>query len=112
MIHIFPQVIHIFHKRFIFLRSWKVSLLYLLWFLATVRTTRDAKAFKQDAGLWKDRILELMDEKAAAAAFDRAQLLKMALKSDEVTIQTHDNLVAYCLRTLCLLKAMISRSTV
>lgn len=63
-----------------------------------VRTTRDAKAFKQDAGLWKDRILELVDEKAAMAAYDRAQQLKLALKRDEVTIQSHDNVVAYCLR--------------
>ena len=46
--------------------------------------------------------MELMEDKAAAAALDRAQLLKMALKRDEVTIQTHDNLVAYCLRRLCM----------
>lgn len=60
-----------------------------------VRTTKDVNAVRQDAGLWKDRVLELIDDKAAEK---RSHQLKLATKRDDVTIQTHDNLVAYCLR--------------
>lgn len=53
------------------------------------------EAVRQDASMWRDRILGLLND--LDTAHERAMQLRTALRRDEMTKESHDNIVSYCL---------------
>lgn len=60
-----------------------------------VKTTRDIKAVKKDAAVWSQRIVHVLDNPQVAKS--QAALLRTALKNDELSRETQDNFIAYCI---------------
>ena len=51
--------------------------------------------FFQDASVWRDRILAILNDEEGSR--ERAAQLQTALKRDEVTKETYDEFVTFCL---------------
>ena len=60
-----------------------------------VPVTPSTNAVRQDASVWKDRILNYLAD--VDVAHDRAVQLRRALRRDEATKVTHDIVIRYCL---------------
>ncbi len=60
-----------------------------------VPVTPSSTAVRQDASVWRDRILSMFQD--LDTAHDRAMQLRTALRRCEITKETHDNVITYCL---------------
>ena len=52
-------------------------------------------AVRQDGSMWRDRIMSVLSD--LDTAHERASQLRMALRRDEVTKESQDNVISYCL---------------
>ena len=64
-------------------------------YMCAVPITPTSSAYRQDASVWRDRILDLI--KHPQAARKHAQQLQMAIRRDSPTKETHDNIICYIL---------------
>lgn len=61
----------------------------------SVQVTQNVMAIRQDASLWRDKVLELLRD--PKTAHERAMQLKIALRRDELTKESHDDFISYIL---------------
>ena len=75
-----------------------------------VPVTQNCSSFRQDASIWRDRLLTILNDPEEAQ--ERTHQLKSALRRDDSIRETHDTVISHCLGEFSKVTTMICASSI